>query len=263
VTLRAAPIKALRFASLGSGSEGNALIVQCNDTAIMIDCGFSLRELSKRSQRIGFDLSTLDAIVVTHEHSDHVGGAPRLARELGIPVWMTFGTLTATQSMWDDVTVRGFDSHDAFAIGDIECRPFPVPHDAREPAQFVMTDGEVRLGVLTDVGESTAHIEASLTDCDALFLEANHCEDLLANSSYPPPLKRRIASRFGHLSNRDSAALLSRIATAKLKHVVAAHLSQQNNTNELAIAAFSDVVSELETTVSVATQSEGSSWIQI
>jgi phosphoribosyl 1,2-cyclic phosphodiesterase len=253
----------LRFASLGSGSEGNALLVQCDETAVMLDCGFGVRELIKRSERIGFDLSTLDAIIVTHEHSDHVGGAPRLARHLGIPVWMTFGTLTATQSMWDDVTVRGFDSHDAFAIGDIECRPFPVPHDAREPAQFVFTDGDVRLGVLTDVGESTPHIEASLSDCEALFLEANHCENMLDLSPYPPSLKRRIAGRFGHLSNRDSAALLSRVASAKLKHVVGAHLSRQNNTDELVMHAFSEIVRTFDTTVSVATQSEGIAWIDI
>ncbi len=252
-----------RFASLGSGSEGNALIVQRDSTAVMLDCGFGIRELAKRCERIGFDLATLDAIVVTHEHGDHVGGAPRVARNLGIPVWMTFGTLSATQSMWSDVTVRGFDSHDAFAIGDIECLPFPVPHDAREPTQMVFSDGERRLGVLTDVGESTPHIESALFDCDALFLEANHCETLLANSPYPPSLKARIAGRFGHLSNRVSATLLSRVASARLKHVVGAHLSQQNNTTELVLQAFNEVVSGLNTAVSVATQNDGCEWISV
>jgi phosphoribosyl 1,2-cyclic phosphodiesterase len=254
---------ALAFASLGSGSEGNALIVRCDDTAVMLDCGFGVRELAKRAERIGFDLATLDAIIVTHEHGDHVGGAPRVARALNIPVWMTFGTLTATQSMWDDVAVRGFDSHDAFAIGDIECRPFPVPHDAREPAQMVFTDGDVRLGVLTDVGESTPHIEASLSDCDALFLEANHCEKMLEQSPYPPSLKRRIGGRFGHLSNRVSAELLSRVACSRLKHVVGAHLSQQNNSNHLVLAAFQHVLADYEVNLSVATQHEGSAWVLI
>jgi phosphoribosyl 1,2-cyclic phosphodiesterase len=253
----------LRFASLGSGSEGNALLVQCNETAVMLDCGFGIRELARRAARIGFDLNELDAIVVTHEHSDHVGGAPRVARNLGIPVWMTFGTLSATQSMWSDVTVRGFDSHDAFAVGDIECRPFPVPHDAREPTQMVFTDGDLRLGVLTDVGESTPYIESMLSDCDALFLEANHCEAMLAKSSYPYPLKARIAGRFGHLSNRVSADLLARVASPRLKHVVGAHLSQQNNTTELVLRAFGEVVASLETTLAVATQHEGSDWIVV
>jgi phosphoribosyl 1,2-cyclic phosphodiesterase len=227
----------------------------------MLDCGFGVRELARRAERIGFDLATLDAIVVTHEHSDHIGGAARVARRLGIPVWMTFGTLTATQSMWDDVQVRGFDSHDAFAVGDIECRPFPVPHDAREPAQMVFTDGDVKLGVLTDVGESTPYIEATLGECDALMLEANHCETMLANSNYPAPLKRRIGGRFGHLSNRDSAALLSRIASARLKHVIGAHLSRQNNTAALVLDAFTASVAAYETTVSIATQDEGTDWL--
>jgi phosphoribosyl 1,2-cyclic phosphodiesterase len=253
----------LRFASLGSGSEGNALIVQCNETAVMLDCGFGIREIAKRAERIGFDLATLDAIVVTHEHSDHVGGAARVARNLGIPVWMTFGTLTATQSMWSEVTVRGFDSHDAFAIGDIECSPFPVPHDAREPSQMVFGDGDVRLGVLTDVGEATPYIESVLRDCDALFLEANHCETMLAQSSYPWSLKARIAGRYGHLSNRVSADLLGRIATPRLRCVVGAHLSQQNNTSELVMNAFREALGESETSISIATQSAGSAWITV
>ncbi len=255
----------LKFASLGSGSEGNALLVQCDQTTVMLDCGFGLRELARRSERIGFDLATLSAIIVTHEHSDHVGGAPRLARKLGIPVWMSFGTLSATQSMWDDVQVRGFDSHDAFCVDDIECRPFPVPHDAREPAQMVFTDGAARLGVLTDVGESTPFIEASLSDCDALFLEANHCETLLANSPYPSSLKARIGGRYGHLSNRVSAELLARLAHPKLKRVVAAHLSRQNNTSSLAIDAFAGACADSacsQTLVSVATQDEGCEWFE-
>lgn len=253
----------LSFASLGSGSEGNALLVKCEQTAVMLDCGFGVRELVRRAARVNFDLTSLSAIIVTHEHSDHVGGAARVARRLGIPVWMTFGTLSATQSMWDDVQVRGFDSHDAFAIGDVECRPFPVPHDAREPAQMVFTDGEVKFGVLTDVGESTPHIEATLSECDALFLEANHCETMLAQSSYPAPLKRRIAGRFGHLSNRDSAALLGRIASGRLKHVVGAHLSQQNNSSELVLDAFQAVLAATCTQVSIATQNEGSNWLTL
>ncbi len=253
----------LRFASLGSGSEGNALIVACGDTAVMLDCGFSVRELAKRSERLGFDLASLDAIIVTHEHGDHVGGAPRAARELGIPVWMTFGTLTATQSLWNDVQVRGFDSHDAFVIGDIECSPFPVPHDAREPSQMVFSDGEKRFGVLTDVGESTPHIEAMLSDCDALMLEANHCEMMLAASAYPPSLKARISGRFGHLSNRVSAALLARIASEKLQYVVAAHLSQQNNEAARVFECFGEALEGFHSSLSIASQHEGSAWISI
>ena len=170
----------MRFASLGSGSEGNALVVQAGASTIMIDCGFGINETLRRCERLGFPPESIDAIIITHEHGDHIGGAPRFARRFCIPVWLTFGTLSATESRWEGCTLRGFDSHDAFLVGDLEVQPFPVPHDAREPAQMTVTDGVRRLGVLTDVGETTAHIEASLADCDALFLEANHCEDLLA-----------------------------------------------------------------------------------
>ncbi|TAG77504.1 MAG: MBL fold metallo-hydrolase [Burkholderiales bacterium] len=229
----------------------------------MLDCGFSVRELSRRAARFGYDLTKLNAIIVTHEHGDHVGGAPRAARELGIPVWLTFGTLSATQSLWDGVTVRGFDSHDAFAVGDIECRPFPVPHDAREPSQMVFSDGDRRLGVLTDVGETTPYIESVLSECEALFLEANHCETMLANSAYPASLKARISGRFGHLSNRVSSELLGRIASPRLKRVVGAHLSRQNNEAALVMDAFRGVLEGADTEISVATQDEGCLWYAV
>jgi phosphoribosyl 1,2-cyclic phosphodiesterase len=252
----------LRFASLGSGSEGNALLVQSGQTTIMIDCGFGIKESIRRAERLGFDLSALSAIVITHEHGDHVGGAPRLARRFGVPVWLSFGTLSATESQWSDCTLRGFDSHDACVVDELEIRPFPVPHDAREPAQMVVTDGALRLGILTDVGESTPHIEASLADCDALFLEANHCEAMLRHSAYPPRLKARIGGRFGHLSNADSSALLARIASPKLKRVVGAHLSRQNNQPELVRAAFAEALGAVGSSaeVLIASQDDGLHW---
>ena len=253
----------MRFASLGSGSEGNALVVEAGATTIMIDCGFGLNETIARCARLGISVDAIDAIVITHEHSDHVGGAPRIARRFGIPVWLTFGTLAATGSRWDNCTLRGFDSHDAFVVGDIEVQPFPVPHDAREPAQMAVTDGVRKLGVLTDVGETTMFIEQSLAECDALFLEANHCEDLLAHSTYPASLKARIAGRFGHLSNRASADLLSRLANPRLQRVVAAHLSKQNNRSDLARAAFAQVLGAAEEDVLVASQDEGLQWVTI
>ncbi len=253
----------MRFASLGSGSEGNALIVQVAQTTVMIDCGFGVKETVNRCARLGLAAEHIDAIIITHEHSDHVGGAPRFARRFGIPVWLTFGTLSATESRWDGCTLRGFDSHDAFLVGDIEVLPFPVPHDAREPAQMTLTDGQRRLGVLTDVGETTPHIEASLSDCDALFLEANHCEDLLYRSSYPPRLKERIAGRYGHLSNAASAEILARVASARLQRVVAAHLSRENNRPELAKQAFAAALGGTAAEIFVATQEQGLEWVTI
>lgn len=229
----------------------------------MIDCGFGVRETIARCVRLGLEPEQIDAVIVTHEHTDHVGGAPRFARRFNIPVWLTFGTLSATESRWDGCTLRGFDSHDAFLVGDIEVLPFPVPHDAREPAQMTLTDGQRRLGVLTDVGETTPHIEASLSDCDALFLEANHCEDMLYRSSYPPRLKERIAGRYGHLSNAASAEILGRVASGRLQRVVAAHLSRENNRVELARAAFATALGGAVEDIFVATQDEGLQWVTI
>lgn len=253
----------MRFASLGSGSEGNALVVQAGATTVMIDCGFGVNETVARCARLGLAPESISAIVITHEHGDHVGGAPRFSRRFDIPVWLTFGTLSATESRWDGCMLRGFDSHDAFVVGDLEVQPFPVPHDAREPAQMSVSDGTRKLGVLTDVGETTAHIESSLADCDALFLEANHCETLLSQSSYPPSLKARIAGRFGHLSNAASAAMLQRIASARLQRVVAAHLSRQNNTAELVRTAFANAIGGHNDDIWVATQDDGVAWIDL
>ncbi|MBL8310828.1 MAG: MBL fold metallo-hydrolase [Burkholderiales bacterium] len=253
----------MRFASLGSGSEGNALLVHAGQTMIMVDCGFGLRETVARCARLGIDAASIDAIVVTHEHSDHVGGVPRLARRFDIPVWLTFGTLAATESRWDGCALRGFDSHDAFVVNDLEVRPFPVPHDAREPAQMVLSDGDRRLGVLTDVGETTPFIEASLSGCDALFLEANHCEDLLFHSRYPVGLKARIAGRYGHLSNRAAAELLAVVAGPRLQHVVAAHLSRENNRAELARGAFAAALGGTLDGLHIASQDDGLDWVTI
>jgi phosphoribosyl 1,2-cyclic phosphodiesterase len=156
--------------------------------------------------------------------------------------------------------VRAFDSHAAFAVGDLEITPVPVPHDAREPTQFVLSDGAVRLGVLTDIGVSTPHVEECLSGCAALVLETNHCPDMLAESDYPYPLKQRIAGRLGHLANGDAAGLLQRIDTSRLKHVVAAHLSKQNNTSVKARFALAGALNCTEDWIGVASQAEGFGW---
>ena len=254
----------MRFASIGSGSEGNGLVVEAGSTRLMIDCGFGVRDTAARLARIGIAPDSLDAIVVTHEHSDHVGGVPAFAARHGIPIWLSFGTLSNVSERLANVAhVYGFDSHDRFVVGDLEVLPFPVPHDAREPVQFVVTDGEWKLGVLTDLGMSTPYVEASLTRCDALVLECNHDLDLLEASDYPRALKDRISGRLGHLHNEGAAALLSALDNSRLQHIVAAHLSKQNNTPDKARAALAGALGCSVDWIGVASQAEGFAWREL
>jgi len=251
----------VRFASLGSGSEGNGLVVDSGGTRILIDCGFGVRDTKKRLARLGLSPSSLDAILVTHEHADHVGGVPAFAGKYGIPVWATFGTLAVVSERFEGMErVYGFDSHERFAIGALEIQPVTVPHDAREPVQFVIGDGARRLGVLTDIGMSTAHVEACLSGCDALVLECNHDLGMLANGDYPPSLKQRIASRFGHLHNEAAAELLGRIDTSRLVHIIAAHLSRENNTPALASVALATALNCATAWIGIANQFTGFDW---
>jgi phosphoribosyl 1,2-cyclic phosphodiesterase len=254
----------MRFASLGSGSEGNGLVVESGNTRVLIDCGFGVRNAAARLERLGLEPSSLSAILVTHEHSDHVGGVPAFAARYGIPVWATFGTLAAVSVRFEGMThVYGFDSHDRFAIGALEITPIPVPHDAREPVQYVVGDGARRLGVLTDLGVSTPHVEESLSGCDALVLECNHDLEMLENGDYPHPLKRRISGRLGHLHNEAAAGILSRIDTSRLTHIIAAHLSQQNNTQELARTALAAALECTPGWIGIAEQATGFDWREL
>jgi phosphoribosyl 1,2-cyclic phosphodiesterase len=251
----------MRFASLGSGSEGNGLVVEAGGTRILIDCGFGVRDTALRLERLGLEPQSLTAIVVTHEHNDHIGGVPAFASKHRIAVWATFGTLVVAAERFECVErVYGFDSDRVFAIGDLEIRPVPVPHDAREPVQFVVGDGAVRVGVLTDIGTSTPHVESMLSGCEALVLECNHDLDMLAGSDYPFSLKQRIAGRFGHLHNEAAADLLTRVDRSKLRHVIAAHLSKQNNRPQLAQAALARALGCEPDWISVADQECGFDW---
>ena len=253
----------MRFASLGSGSQGNALVAEAGGTRLMLDCGFALHETEARLARAGLDPSHLAGIIVTHEHGDHADGVFPLARRYGIPVWMTFGTLAALRDAgvtMEDCSIHLVDSQRAFSVGDLLVQPFTVPHDAREPVQYVLSDGACRLGVLTDTGCSTAHIESNLSGCDALVLECNYDPAMLEGGPYPPSLKARIASRLGHLDNRTSGELLAALDRSRLRQVIAAHLSQTNNTPQLARAALAGALSCEPAAIPVATQEEGFAW---
>ncbi len=262
--LRAADAaNSVRFASLGSGSRGNALVVEAGATRVMLDCGFSYAETVVRLARLGLAPEDIHAVVVTHEHDDHVSGVARFAARTGIPVYLTAGTLAAVASKFARVRCECFDPHAEFQVGEITVRPFPVPHDAREPAQCVFDDGANTLGVLTDVGMPTAHIREMLSGCSGLVLECNHDAELLRNGPYPPALKARIGSRYGHLENAHSAELLAALDTSRLKHIVAAHLSDTNNTPHLARSALAGALGARPEDIHVAAQDAGLAWLEL
>ena len=254
----------MRFASIGSGSEGNGLVVEAGVTRLLLDCGFSIRDATRRLARAGLDPADLTGIIVTHEHSDHTSGVFPFARRFGLPVWLSHGTLTALRESEPEidasVEVKLIRGEAQFEIGDLQLFPYTVPHDAREPIQYVMSDGARRLGVLTDAGCSTPHIEEMLSGCEALVLEANHDMDMLRRGSYPPALQSRIASRFGHLDNVTASRLLSAVNHSRLAHVVAAHLSRENNSPALARAAFSSALGCDASWIAVASQDDGFGW---
>jgi len=249
----------MRFASLGSGSKGNATLVEAGDTRLLIDCGFSCLEAEKRLAGLALQPGDVAAILVTHEHSDHISGVARFSRRYDIPVWMTAGTEAAHKggklAEW-----HCFNAHQRFEIGDVLIQPFPVPHDAREPSQFVFSDGVRRLGLLTDTGSVTPHIVRALDQLDALILECNHDPELLAGGSYPWHLKQRVGGPLGHLSNQQAADLLTKIDTSRLQHLVAAHLSENNNRPHLVRGLLSAVPACRHAEIMVADQPAGMPW---
>lgn len=258
----------MRFAILGSGSDGNGLVVeaaptitQAQPTRVLVDCGFGLRHTMERLARLQLRPEDLAAIVLTHEHDDHASGAFKFAQRYQIPVWLTAGTLRGCKNyLRESVELHLFDSHTRFSIGALELCPYPVPHDACEPTQFVFNDGHHRLGLLTDAGQPTAHIIDSLQRLDALVLECNHDVQMLADSNYPLSLKRRIGGAYGHLSNDHAAQILAALDQSRLQHVIAAHLSQSNNTPDHARLALSHVLNTQASEIQVACQNDGLGW---
>ena len=254
----------MRFGCLGSGSQGNGLVVEAAGTRLLLDCGFTLKETVFRLARLGLEPGMIDGIVVTHEHDDHISGVARFVRKFRTPIWLTYGTLRRMEKEFTSLgAVNIIEDYQRFSIGSIEVEPYPVPHDAQEPAQFVFGDGAFRLGVLTDSGCSTPHIEATLNFCHGLVLECNHDALMLANGGYPYRLKQRVGGRFGHLENAASGELLSRLDCSRLQHIVAAHLSQKNNTPLLAQSVLSRALNCGIDWIGVADQNDGFGWRQL
>lgn len=252
--------------SLGSGSAGNAWLFEARDGArvrrILVDDGFSVAQLVRRLARVGLALEDLDAFVLTHEHSDHVGGAAALLRRRAIPLWASRGTAYAS-GLADCPTWQPIEGGQAIDLDGLELVAFEVPHDAAEPLQFVVGDGERRIGLVTDLGFVTENVLTALAGVDGLVLECNHDVDALANGSYPAFLKQRIAGPRGHLSNRQAAELLARLDRSRLAWVAAAHLSRGNNHPQLARRALAEVLGCAPHRIAVACQDEGLGWHEV
>ena len=279
----------LRYKNLSSGSTGNATLVEASvehsatsnrrPSRVLVDCGMRLSRLLELLAVADIAPADIDAIFITHEHSDHIGCVTQLASRYSIPVWASSGTHAVLQDMQlklrakqpsHSQLVPGFESlvriaSDTCAInvGDLQLNPFTVPHDAREPLQLTCSDGDVKLGILTDLGHASRHVIDSIAGCDALLLESNHDEEMLNNSKYPAFLKARVRGDFGHLSNAQAAEVLSAVMHNKLRHVSAAHLSQQNNHPSLAQSALADVLGCLPADIFAACPETGTPWMKV
>lgn len=255
----------LRLRSLGSGSTGNATVIEAGyrkPSRLLVDCGLGPRVLQQRLAQAGLTLAEIDAMFITHEHGDHIGCAHRIAVAHQIPIWMSEGTWRACGAPdYGGLLQLAYDGQH-IDFGEFELTAFAVPHDAREPLQLRCSDGMHQLGLLTDLGHVPESVRSHLTGCHTLLLECNHDPQLLADSSYPAFLKRRVAGDHGHLSNDQAAELVRQLSTGALRQVIAAHLSLKNNRPDLALHSLQAALGhEVETSVADARQ--GTPWLAV
>ena len=245
----------LRICLLASGSKGNAIFLSDDHTSLLIDAGLSGVEIQRRFASSGFDPKSLDAIVVSHEHMDHIKGVGVLARRFNLPVYFTPKTEAGARPTVGTIKqVRHFKTGTTFSINTLTIHPFSICHDAEDPAGFTVTSNGCKIGIATDLGIATAMVRENLKQCDLLILEANHDPEMLINGPYPWPLKQRIQGRTGHLSNDDSKKLLQDLKHDDLQHVVLAHLSETNNTPQKAVREVGLVLNNSRTLIHVALQ---------
>ena len=233
---------------------------------MLIDCGLNLTDAERRLARFGLVPSDIAGVLVTHEHGDHAHGVFDFAAAHNITVYLTYGTMLAMKAegkVIEGVRMVFINGKQSEVVDGMLVTPFTVPHDAREPVQYVVSDGDRKLGVLTDIGASTAHVEQTLSGLDALVLECNYDREMLWNGGYPRWLKQRIAGPFGHLDNEDSGRLLAALDCSRLKHIIGAHLSQQNNRPELARAVLARALNCGESWIGLATQDDGFGWREL
>ncbi|MCB1007948.1 MAG: MBL fold metallo-hydrolase [Acidobacteria bacterium] len=257
----------LRVVVLGSGSGGNAVVVESGGRRLLVDAGFSCREIERRMRAVEVDPASIDALVLTHEHEDHVRGADRFARRHRVPVYASAGTLAGTRFAPEIAArVERIESGRPFEVAGFEIEPFDIPHDAREPVGFVIADGAGRrVGLVADLGCRSRLAWGRLTDLDLLLLETNHDLEMLRSGPYPWSLKQRVAGRHGHLSNVDAAEGLPELVGDRLRFVVLYHLSRTNNLPALAAAAIAEPLEKLRAAaeIVVSQQFEPTSWLEV
>ena len=247
----------LAICILASGSRGNAVYISGGSTSILIDAGLSGIEIERRLNSKGLHPEDLDAILVSHEHTDHIQGVGVLSRRFNLPVFISSKTEKAAVSQLGNVRViKNFECGSPFMINDLSIHPFSISHDAEDPSGFTVNQNGAKIGLATDLGIATSMVKEHLKGCSLLILEANHDEDMLLNGPYPWPVKQRIKSRTGHLSNEASKNLLKEVQHDRLKYVILAHLSKTNNTPQKALSEVGRAITDCHAQLDVATQDE-------
>lgn len=255
------------FASAGSGSKGNATLVKTGSTTLLIDCGFSATELLKRLPRLGISGSDIDCVFLTHEHSDHSAGVVSLCRQLNIPLYTSWGSTLALRergAKLETVDVRHINCGECIKVGELDVLPVLVPHDAREPLQFVIQNNQQRFGILTDIGSISKHVIEHFQNVDSLLLEFNHDPDMLQFGPYPASLKARVGGDWGHLSNAQASMFLEHINLQRLQRILIAHISEKNNSAEAVEAVLQPVLQSAQSVeFAYASQDSGSAWMPV
>ncbi len=244
----------LAVCTLASGSKGNATYISDGETSILIDAGLSGIELKRRLTSRGLTPEQLDAVVVTHEHRDHIRGVGILSRRYKLPVYINRKTHKASPQLGGLHDTRPFECGTTFHISNLAIHPFSISHDAEDPAGFTIGQDGTTIAIVTDLGVATSMVKAHLKHCALLILEANHDPKMLETGPYPWPLKQRIKSRAGHLSNLSSKILLEGLQHEKLQHVILAHLSEINNTPQKAFDEVAKAITRCNAELSVADQ---------